>query len=95
MSEGFETRTESKKPIAKVSKLRSTVDAQSVQAQWLSQFQSLKNSRKPKGTEHNFLSTVLMVILANSTKCSLRQKTKRAAMSPDYMLDVLMAAMNL
>jgi predicted transposase YbfD/YdcC len=64
MSEGFGARSESKKTIAKVSKLRSAVDAQSVQSQWLSQFQSLKDPRKPKGTEHNFLSIVLIAILA-------------------------------
>lgn len=64
MSEGFGTRSESKKRIAKVSKLRSAVDAESVQAQWLSQFQSLKDPRNPKGTEHSFLSIVLIAILA-------------------------------
>jgi hypothetical protein len=64
MSEGFGARSESKKPIARVSKLRSAVDTQSIQAQWLSQFQSLKDPRKPKGTEHNFLSIVLIAILA-------------------------------
>lgn len=64
MSAGFETRSESKKTKAKVSKLRSAVDAESVQAQWLSQFQSLKDPRKPKGTEHNFLSIVVIAILA-------------------------------
>jgi predicted transposase YbfD/YdcC len=63
MSEGFGTCSESKKPLA-VSKLRSAVDAESVQAQWLSQFQSLKDPRKPKGTEHSFLSIVLIAILA-------------------------------
>ncbi|MGA7937137.1 MAG: ISAs1 family transposase, partial [Kovacikia sp.] len=64
MSEGFGARSESKKTIAKVSKLRSAVDAQSVQAQWLSQFQSIKDPRKPKGTEHNFVSIVVIAILA-------------------------------
>jgi predicted transposase YbfD/YdcC len=64
MSKGFGTRCESKQTIAKVSKLRSAVDAQSIQAQWLSQFQSLKDPRKPKGTEHHFLSIVLIAILA-------------------------------
>ena len=64
MSEGFGAHFESKKTIAKVSKLRCAVDAQSVQAQWLSQFQSLKDPRKPKGTEHNFLSIVLIAVLA-------------------------------
>ncbi len=64
MSEGFETHTESKKTIAKVSKLRSAVDAESVQAEWLSQFERLKDPRKPKGIEHNFLSIVLIAILA-------------------------------
>ena len=64
MSEGFGVRSESKKTIAKVSKLRCAVDAESVQAQWLSQFQRLKDPRKPKGTEHNFLSIVLIAILA-------------------------------
>jgi predicted transposase YbfD/YdcC len=64
MSEGFGARSESKKTVAKVSKLRSAVDAESVQAQWLYQFQSLKDPRKPKGIEHNFLSIVLIAILA-------------------------------
>jgi predicted transposase YbfD/YdcC len=64
MSEGFGAHFESKKTIAKASKLRSAVDAECVQAQWLSQFESLKDPRKPKGTEHNFLSIVLIAILA-------------------------------
>ena len=64
MSEGFGTGSESKQTIPKVSKLRSAVDAESVQAQWLSQFQSLKDPRKAKGTEPNFLSIVLIAILA-------------------------------
>jgi predicted transposase YbfD/YdcC len=64
MSEGFGTRSESKEPIAKVSKLRSAVDAERVQAQWLSQFERLKDPRKPKGIEHNFVSIVLIAILA-------------------------------
>ena len=64
MSKGFGSHFESKKTIVKVSKLRCAVDAQSVKAQWLSQFQSLKDPRKPKGTEHNFLSIVLIAILA-------------------------------
>lgn len=64
MSEGFGAPCESEKTIAKVSKLRCAVDAESVQAQWLSQFQRLKDPRKAKGTEHNFLSIVLIAILA-------------------------------
>lgn len=64
MSEGFEARTKTQKMIAKVSKLRCAVDAQNVQAQWLSKFQSLKDPRKRKGVEHNFLSIVLIAILA-------------------------------
>lgn len=64
MCKGFGAHFESKKTVAKVSKLRCAVDAQSVQAQWLSQFQSLKDPRKPKGTEHNFLSIVVIAILA-------------------------------
>jgi predicted transposase YbfD/YdcC len=64
MSEGFGTPCESEKTIAKVSKLRCAVDAESVQAQWLSQFQRLKDPRKAKGIEHNFLSIVLIAILA-------------------------------
>ena len=64
MSEGFGTRSESKQMIAKVSKLRSAVDAENVQGQWLSQFESLKDPRKSKGIEHNFVSIVLIAILA-------------------------------
>jgi hypothetical protein len=59
MSEGFGTRSESKQTIVKVSKLRSAVDAERVQAQWLYQFQSFKDPRKPKDIEHNFLFLAL------------------------------------
>ena len=64
MTEGFGTCTESKQTIPKVSKLRAAVDAESVQAQWLSQLQSLQAPRKRKGVEHNFVSIVLIAILA-------------------------------
>jgi predicted transposase YbfD/YdcC len=64
MSEGFGEGSESKKTNAKVSKLRCAVDAEGVQTQWLSQFQSLKDPRQRKGIEHNFLSIVLIAILA-------------------------------
>lgn len=64
MSKGFETVLQSKPPIAKRQKLQSAVDAKSIQAQWLSQFESLKDPRGQKGVEHNFLSIVLIAILA-------------------------------
>ena len=64
MTEGFGTCTEFKQTVPKVSKLRAAVDAQSIQTQWLSQFQSLQDPRKRKGVEHNFLSIVLIAILA-------------------------------
>jgi predicted transposase YbfD/YdcC len=53
--------------------------------------------RKDHGAENFSLLRRMAVGLLNqenSTKRSLKQKTKRAAMSPDYMLDVLMAALN-
>lgn len=64
MSEGFGTCSESKHPIAKRSKLRTAVDAESIQAQWLAQFKSLQDPRGRKGVEHNFVSIVLIAILA-------------------------------
>ena len=51
--------------------------------------------RKGHGAENFSLLRRMAVGLLNqenSTKRSLKQKTKKAAMSPDYMLDVLMAA---
>jgi hypothetical protein len=64
MSAGFGTRTQSKKISAKASQLRCAVDVERIQAQWLSQFQSLKDPGKRKGVEHQFLSIVLIAILA-------------------------------
>jgi hypothetical protein len=64
MSEGFGTGSESKNTSAKASQLGCAVDAEGVQAQWLSQFHSLKDPRQRKGVEHNFLSIVLIAVLA-------------------------------
>lgn len=53
--------------------------------------------RKGHGPENFSLLRRMAVSLLNqetSTKRSLRQKTKRAAMSTDYMLDILTTAMN-
>jgi hypothetical protein len=53
--------------------------------------------RKDHGAENFSLLRRMAVSFLNqeTSKRSLRQKTKRAAMSPDYMLDVLAAAINL
>jgi predicted transposase YbfD/YdcC len=64
MSEGFGTGTDSKHPIEKRAKLRTAFDAESVQAQWLAQFKTLNDPRGRQGVEHNFLSIVLISILA-------------------------------
>jgi predicted transposase YbfD/YdcC len=53
--------------------------------------------RKGHGPENFSLLRRMAVSLLNqetSTKRSLRQKTKRAAMSTDYMLNILTTAMN-
>jgi hypothetical protein len=53
--------------------------------------------RKGHGAENFSLLRRMAIGLLNqenSTQRSLKQKTKRAAMSPDYMLNVLMAALN-
>ena len=41
-----------------------TVDAESVQAQWQSQFAELEDPRGRQGVEHPFLSIVMIAILA-------------------------------
>ena len=52
--------------------------------------------RKGHGAENFSILRRMAISFLNqeTSKRSLRQKTKRAAMSPDYMLDVLAAAMN-
>jgi predicted transposase YbfD/YdcC len=64
MSKGFGTFSQSNPPTVKRQKLQTAVDADSVQAQWLSQFESLKDPRGQQGIEHNFLSIVLIAVLA-------------------------------
>jgi len=64
MSEGFGTRSESKQSLKKRPHLRTAVDAESVQAQWLLQFKCLQDPRGRQGVEHHFLSIVLIAILA-------------------------------
>jgi predicted transposase YbfD/YdcC len=64
MTKGFGTGLQSNPALVKRQKLQSAVDADSIQAQWLSQFESLKDPRGQKGVEHNFLSIVLIAVLA-------------------------------
>jgi predicted transposase YbfD/YdcC len=64
MSEGFGKRSDSKHAIAKRPKLRTAVDAENIQAQWLAQFKNLQDPRGRQGVEHNFVSIVVIAILA-------------------------------
>lgn len=65
MSEGVGTHSKSKQSLKKRPHLRTAVDAESVQAQWLLlQFKSLQDPRGRQGVEHHFLSIIPIAILA-------------------------------
>jgi hypothetical protein len=65
MSKGFDSLSREEKETKRKSKrLKPSVDAQSVQQQWLSQFSKLNDPRGRQGCEHAFLSIVLIAILA-------------------------------
>lgn len=64
MSEGVGTHSESKQSLKKRPHLRTAVDAESVQEQWLLQFKSLQDPRRRQGVEHHFLSIIPITILA-------------------------------
>ena len=66
MSTGFESPSiEGKKQeTSKNKKLKPAVDAEYVQQQWLAQFVKLNDPRGRQGCEHNFLSIVMIAILA-------------------------------
>lgn len=64
MSQGFGLKPQSSQDPAKRPILESAVDAESIQAQWLEQFSSLDDPRGRQGIEHNFLSIVLIAVLA-------------------------------
>jgi predicted transposase YbfD/YdcC len=64
MLKGFDLPAPTKKQSSKSKGLKPAVDAELVQQQWLAQFEELKDPRGLQGREHNFLSIVLIAILA-------------------------------
>jgi len=64
MSNGFGSPCQRDERSAKPKGLRSAVDAEQVQQQWMSQFQNLSDPRGLQGQTHAFLSIVLIAILA-------------------------------
>lgn len=64
MSNGFASPASLDERSSQRKGLRPAVDAQEVQQQWLSQFESLQDPRGLQGQTHAFLSIVLIAILA-------------------------------
>lgn len=64
MSNGFASPAPQGERSSQRKGLRPAVDAQEVQQQWLSQFETLKDPRGLQGQTHAFLSIVLIAILA-------------------------------
>ena len=64
MSKGFQRRSQSIPQAVIARKIRPAVDAETIQSRWISQFKTLQDPRKKKGVEHEFLSIVLIAILA-------------------------------
>lgn len=65
MSNGFASPAPIDKRSSQRKGLRPAVDAQEVQQQWLSQFETLKDPRGLQGQTHAFLSIVLIAIDRN------------------------------
>lgn len=64
MSKGFGCPSPKEQRPSKRKGMRSAVDAEQVQQQWLSQFEDLEDPRGLQGRTHAFLSIVLIAILA-------------------------------
>ena len=64
MAKGFTPAPESPQRQAQPKERKLAVDAEQVQAQWLSHFQTLADPRGKQGQEHAFLSIVFIAILA-------------------------------
>ena len=64
MTEGFASAPESLRRQVKPRAHKTAVDAEQVQEQWLSQFQTLEDPRGKQGQEHAFESIVSIAILA-------------------------------
>jgi len=64
MAQGFAPSKESAKQRPVQQSLPPAIDAESVQAQWQSQFAELEDPRGSQGVEHPFLSIVMIAILA-------------------------------
>lgn len=64
MSNGFASPAPIDKRYSQRKGLRPAVDAEEIQQQWLSQFETLKDPRGLQGQTHTFLSIVLIAILA-------------------------------
>jgi hypothetical protein len=64
MSNGFASPAPINERSSKRKGLRPAIDAEEVQQQWLSQFETLKDPRGLQGQTHTFLSIVVIAILA-------------------------------
>lgn len=64
MAKGFAPAPESPQRQAQPTERKIAVDAEQVQEQWLSHFQTLADPRGKQGQEHAFLSIVVVAILA-------------------------------
>jgi len=64
MSTGFSSPSSTDQRPGKAKRVSPAIDAEQVQQQWLSQFESLEDPRGRQGQEHAFLSIVLIAVLA-------------------------------
>lgn len=64
MSTGFSSPSSADQRPGKAKRISPAIDAEQVQQQWLSQFESLEDPRGRQGQEHAFLSIILIAILA-------------------------------
>ncbi len=64
MSNGLGTLSPLSRRPLKAKVLRTALDAEAIQSQWRAQFESLEDPRGKQGVSHEFLSIVLIAILA-------------------------------
>ncbi|MDF5722013.1 MAG: transposase family protein [Rhizonema sp. PD37] len=64
MAKGFALVPETQTALSPIRAQASGIDLEFVQAQWLSYFQELDDPRGKQGRSHDFLSIVLIAILA-------------------------------
>ena len=64
MSTGFSSPFSADQRPGKAKRVSPAINAEQVQQQWLSQFESLEDPRGRQGQEHAFLSIILIAILA-------------------------------